>query len=513
MKKPIHCILFRGLSLHSIFFLLFMVNTFSQNSVIKGVVTTNTGEKLDAALVYLKDTNFKAFTGSNGEFALKGISSGSYHLVCDYLGYTTFETDITVNNSAPYHIDIMMQLDPHLLNVAVVIGHKEVNTVKRMPETEGTMIYAAKRNDVIQMDRQNSNTAQVMQRQIFSKVPGINLWEFDGSGNQISAGTRGLYPHRSIEMNVRQDNYVINSDLFGYPEAHYGPSMDAVAKIEIIRGSAALQYGPQFGGLINYIMREGDPDKKFSFRTQQTVGSEKLVSSFNAVGGTLGKLNYYASFNSRTSSGYRKNSAYNNYSAFASIGYKFSDKLTAKIEYSFLDYVDQLAGGLSDSMFNDNPYQNIRTRNYFQPHFDIPALLINLTLNANTSISLVSNYIYGQRNSVMFIQPPIVADAINPVTLQYANRQVDRDWYNSWSNEVRILRKYSFLKNTSALSLGLRYSDSTTRRAQRGTGTTGTDFDLSLTAPYLTDLHFKTINYAVYGENLFHLGTNFSLTP
>lgn len=513
MKKLIYSISFRWLSVNFIFFFIFISNTFAQTSIINGFVATSSGEKLDAALVYLNNTDYKAFTSSNGEFVIKGIRPGSYHLICSYIGYNMFETEITVNNLAPNQIDIVMQPDPHLLNEAIIIGHKEVNTVKRMPETEGTMIYAAKRNDVIQMDRQNSNTAQVMQRQIFSKVPGINLWEFDGSGNQISAGTRGLYPHRSIEMNVRQNNYVINSDLFGYPEAHYGPAMDGVEKIEIIRGSAALQYGPQFGGLINYIMREGDLDKKFTFRTVQTVGSQKLVSSFNSVGGTVGKLNYYAYFNSRTSSGYRPNSAYNNYSAFASLGYKISEKLSAKIEYSFLDYVDQLAGGLNDSMFNENPYQSTRTRNYFQPHFDIPSLHLNLILNTNTSISLVSNYIIGQRNSVMFIQPPSVSDVINPLTLQYAPRIVDRDWYNSWSNEVRILHKYSFLQNTSAVSCGLRYSDSKTHRAQRGPGTTATNFDLSLTGSYLTDLYFKTINYALFGENLFHLGTKFSLTP
>ncbi|MEP7129208.1 MAG: TonB-dependent receptor, partial [Chitinophagales bacterium] len=400
-----------------------------------------------------------------------------------------------------------------VLEETVIIGQKEVNTVKRMPETEGTMIYAAKRNDVIQMDRQNSNTSQVVQRQIFSKVPGVNLWEFDGSGNQISIATRGLNPHRSIEMNVRQDEYVINSDLFGYPEAHYGPAMDGVEKIEFVRGSAALQYGPQFGGLLNYIMRQGDPNKKFTYQTEQTVGTQQLISTFNAIGGTVGKWNYYGYFNYRTSTGYRPNGTYHNYSAYASVGYKFSDKLSARLEYSFLDYVDQLSGGLNDSMFNEDPYQSNRSRNFFQPNFSIPALRVNWNINENTTISLVSNYILGQRNSVMFIQPPTVADTIIAGTLEYAPRQVDRDWYYSWSNEARLLHKYSFLKHTSSLSVGMRYSTSKTHRAQRGVGTTGTDFDLTLVAPYLTDLHFTTINYAIFAENVFHIGENLSVTP
>ncbi len=511
----------RNFSRNSILFLLtqlcflYLHPSHAQNSLftIKGTVSSSTGEKLDAAVVILKDTDFRVLTNAEGEFQIKSVAPGTYHLICSYLGYHVFENEIMVINADPDLVKIVLSPDPQILNEAVIIGQKEVNTVQRMPETEGTMIYAAKRNDVIQMDRQNSNTAQVVQRQIFSKVPGVNLWEFDGSGNQISIGTRGLNPHRSIEMNARQDEYVINSDLFGYPETHYAPAMEAVKKIEVIRGSAALQYGPQFGGLINYIMREGDPQKKFTFHTQETVGSEKLLSSFNAVSGTIGKLNYYGYFNARTSTGYRSNSTYNNYSAFASIGYQFSSKLSVKLEYSFLDYVNQLAGGLNDSMFHANAYQSTRARNYFQPHFDIPALAVRLNLSEKTSISFVSCLIKGQRNSVMYIQPPTVPDSINPVTLEYAPRQVDRDWYSSFSNEARLLQRYSFLQNTNILTFGIRYSDSNTHRAQRGPGTTGSNFELSTSGPYLTDLHFTTINYAAFAENVFHFGEKFSLTP
>jgi Fe(3+) dicitrate transport protein len=510
MIRYLICIFFFS----SILFLTYQSsNAQPANGTVKGTVTTAGGERLDAAGVFLKDTKYSTLSASDGSFVLKSVAPGKYTLVCSYLGYKKFEKEIDVSSPEAVRINIIMEPDAHVLDQVVIIGQKEVNTVQRMPETEGTMVYVAKRNDVIQMDRQNSNTSQVVQRQIFSKVPGVNLWDFDGSGNQVSIATRGLNPHRSIEMNVRQDDYVINSDLFGYPEAHYAPSMDGVQKIEFIRGSAALQYGPQFGGLLNYIMRQGDPNKKFTYQAEQTVGSQQLISTFNSIGGTIGKWNYYSYFNYRSSSGYRPNGAYHNYSAYASIGYKFSEKLSARFEYSFMDYVDQLSGGLNDSMFKENPYQSNRSRNYFQPNFHIPALRVNLNLSANTSFSLVSSYIIGQRNSVMFIQPPTVADTIKASTLQYAPRQVDRDWYNSWANELRLLQKYNLLNQTSAISIGVRYSNSKTHRAQRGQGTTGTDFDLSLTAPYLTDLHFTTINYAIFAENVFHFGEKFSLTP
>jgi outer membrane receptor protein involved in Fe transport len=40
---------------------------------------------------------------------------------------------------------------------------------------------------------------------------------------------------------------------FGYPEAYYNPPMEAVETIELVRGGASLQFGPQFGGMLNYV--------------------------------------------------------------------------------------------------------------------------------------------------------------------------------------------------------------------------------------------------------------------
>ena len=49
------------------------------------------------------------------------------------------------------------------------------------------------------------------------------------------------YPNRSWEFNVRQNGYDISSEVFGYPETYYTPPMEALEKIEVIRGAASLQ--------------------------------------------------------------------------------------------------------------------------------------------------------------------------------------------------------------------------------------------------------------------------------
>jgi len=61
-----------------------------------------------------------------------------------------------------------------------------------------------------------------------------------------------------------------------------------------------LQYGPQFGGMVNYILRNGsEMTKKFQGESQQSVGSNGLFNTYNAIGGKSNKLHYYAFFDHR----------------------------------------------------------------------------------------------------------------------------------------------------------------------------------------------------------------------
>src|SRR6202044_272959 len=124
----------------------------------------------------------------------------------------------------------------------------------------------------------------------FASIPGLNMREMDGAGTQVNIGTRGTDTHRSIEMNMRQNGYVTNSDIFGYPEDHYTPPMQSIREMQLVRGSAALQFGSQFGGMMNYVMKDADSTKLLRIESEQTKGSYNFANSFNAVGGTSGKF-------------------------------------------------------------------------------------------------------------------------------------------------------------------------------------------------------------------------------
>src|SRR5688572_8134922 len=286
-----------------------------------------------------------------------------------------------------FHDDSTKQIHKYLPDITVV-GRYSRSDYHQMPEVVGTSIYAGKKNALIVLDNVQGNVVTNTMRQVLAKVPGIHVWESDPSGIQIGIAAIGLSPNRSWEFSVRQNGYDIAADPFGYPEAYYNPQLQAVQRIEVVRGHGSLQYGPQFGGMVNYILRNGSEiSKPFEFETQQTVGNNSLFNSYNAIGGNTQKLHYYAFFDHRNGDGWRQNSRYYTNSGFGTITYKVTSKfsLTAELMHSHIR--SQQPGGLTDEQIETDAQQSFRSRNWFDIKWTTPALIANYKFNERARLN------------------------------------------------------------------------------------------------------------------------------
>jgi Fe(3+) dicitrate transport protein len=400
-----------------------------------------------------------------------------------------------------------------VLDSIVITSSLRMNAIPFLRSVEGMNIYSGKKTNTVLFDPAKANLAGAVSRMLFSQMPGITLWDMSATGGQINIGTRGTDAHRAIEMNVRQNGYNVNSDVFGYPEAHYTPAMQGVDQITLVRGSAALQFGPQYGGMINYVMKDGDTTKAFSVETEQTVGSFGFFNSFNSVGGRKGKWRYYSYFDNRRGDGWKDNASFVYRSYYGNLSYAFSDKAILSLQLSGMYYREQIAGGLTDEQFKSNPRQSIRSRNFFSPDITIPAIIFSTELKPNTKLQVTAHYLTGQRNSVQFLNAPNIPDTFNISIGSYNPRQVDRDYYNGYTMEARLLHTYRIRRSTNTLAAGIRFFDQVTKRRQKGTGTAGTDFNLSLVRPYGIELRLHSTNYAAFAENTFRLTDKLSVTP
>lgn len=377
---------------------------------------------------------------------------------------------------------------------------------------QGTYIFSGKKSESIDLTQIPADIANKTGRHIFAKVPGVFVYDMDGAGNQVNVAARGLDPHRGWEFNIRKDGIITNSDMYGYPASHYSMPLESIAKIELVRGTGSLQYGAQFGGMLNYTTKQGDTTRPISFESINTVGTFNLLSTYNAIGGKLGKLKYYAYFNKKSRDGYRDHEHTNSEGQAIILTYEPTTRFSIRAEWTRSKYLYRIPGPLTDSMFLADPTQATRSRNYFSPDIHVPSITMNWSVGPHTRLQLVTSAVLGARNSVQFDKLANVQDTINAATLQYNNRQVDIDRFNSYTAEMRLLQDYMLGSLSSTVAAGIQYMNNDLHRTQLGKGTTGSDYDLTLVEPgWGRDVHLKTKNIALFAENRFRLLKNLSV--
>jgi Fe(3+) dicitrate transport protein len=177
-----------------------------------------------------------------------------------------------------------------------------------LPEVEGTRINSGKKTSFVKPD-EFPTIANNNYREALATTPGLLVSE-EPSSPIINFGYRGLDSQRAELMQVLKDGVSIKNEQFGFPETHYTPILDAVERIEFIRAGAALQFGPQPGGALNFVMKMPRRDAQFHFLTKNAYGTDELFTSYTAIDGTIGQIGYYAYYDHRQRDGFRVNSDY-----------------------------------------------------------------------------------------------------------------------------------------------------------------------------------------------------------
>ena len=412
-------------------------------------------------------------------------------------------------NAQPQSTD---SLPTRTLNQVTVKAARSV-VVESLPDVHGTYLMGGKRSEAIRLSDIDVNVAEKTPRQVFARIPGVFVYDMDGAGNQINVSTRGLDPHRSWETNIRQNGVITNSDMYGYPASHYSPPMESMERIELVRGTASLQYGAQFGGMLNYVTKGADTSRRFGFETINSLGSFGLVSTYNAIGGRVGKWTYYGYYHRRRSDGYRQNARSDAEAQLGRLHYQATGRFGITAELGRSTYWYQVPGQLTDAQFAQDPRQSTRSRSYFNPDIYIPSVKLDWQLSDRIHFLWTTSAVLGARNSVLFDRLVTVRDTISRATGQYAPRQVDVDNFNSYTSELRLVHRYALGNVRATVATGVQLISTDLHRRQLGGGTTGTDFDLSLTSPFRRDMHFRSKNMAVFAENQFSLTNRLTISP
>lgn len=496
----------------SLLIVFFVFKVQAQGVTVSGMVVFG---KLPVAraTVTIQPSGNQTVAGDDGSFMLMNVAPGEYTLEVSATGYKTIHKKINIQNKNVY-ISLQLLTQVRIMDSVRVQADKMTSGFTRLRDVEGTSIYAGKKTEVVVMKDVIGNKATNNSRQVYSKVAGLNIWENDGAGIQLAIGGRGLSPNRTSNFNTRQNGYDISADALGYPESYYTPPAEAVERIEIVRGAASLQYGTQFGGMINFRMNRGSDSEKLGITTRLTGGSWGFFNTSTGIGGQAGGLNYYVFFQHKSGDGWRPNSEFNANTAYASAVYALSSRLALTVQYTYMDYLAHQPGGLTDADFAKDPRQSVRERNWFKVKWNLGSASLDYRAGSKLTFNTRFFGLLAQRDALGLLTFINRAD-------DGSDRNLYIDHYRNWGNESRMLYQYHIMGLPATALLGFRYYSGHTRREQGfgNNGSEGRPDDFTFTPSRASDslrysrYIFPNQNTAVFAENIFRLTPRFSIIP
>lgn len=121
---------------------------------------------------------------------------------------------------------------------------------------------------------------------VLQEVPGLYIREEDGFGLRPNIGLRGANSDRSQKVTLMEDGVLFGPAPYAAPAAYYFPQTLRMTGVEVFKGPAAIQYGPQtIGGAINLLSAPIAADR--SGLLSMAAGSDGLGRLHTRYGGPI----------------------------------------------------------------------------------------------------------------------------------------------------------------------------------------------------------------------------------
>ena len=211
----------------------------------------------------------EATTDKDGSFQFTQEVPGKTQIQVSSTGYNRYSGMLELISDSTDPVEIFLSSQTFQLAPIEIIGESS----RKHRKLTGTMSMLEP--EIVDLIK------PVGTQELLELIPGINGYADDGFGNsRLSIGIRGLNPRRSARVLILEDGVPIQPALYIYPNAYYNPPADRIGAVEVIKGSAALRYGPQtMGGVINYTTRK--PNGTKGVANQLTVGNNGYYSAFS----------------------------------------------------------------------------------------------------------------------------------------------------------------------------------------------------------------------------------------
>lgn len=191
-----------------------------------------------------------------------------------------------------------------------------------------------------------------------SRVPGLYLRDEEGLGLRANIGIRGLFPTRSSKVLLLEDGIPFVLAPYGDPTTYYHPPIDRFERIDILKGSGQIQFGPQsIGGVINYITKT--PPLEPGGSISLAGGSRSFLKTYTTLGGTWGNVKLLLDYTRKQGDGARENINSKINDVTGKIGVKVGKKSSFLLKLNYYGENSQVTyAGLTQVEYERNPRSN-----------------------------------------------------------------------------------------------------------------------------------------------------------
>ena len=237
---------------------------------------------------------------------------------------------------------------------------------------------------------------------ILGQVPGVYIRQEDGMGLRPNIGIRGGNPDRSKKVTLMEDGVLIGPAPYSAPAAYFTPLMTRMTSVRVIKGPAAIAYGPQtVGGAVDFISRPipagtaGELDLALGeygyAKAHGHFGWSTEQLGFLVEGARLGTTGF-AELPSGADTGSTRNEWLVKARYFIDPGAQVGNELRLKLTYSD-EVSNETYLGLTDGDLRARPYRRYpasaldrmelqRTSAVLTHVFDVPAWSLTVTTHA-----------------------------------------------------------------------------------------------------------------------------------
>lgn len=195
-------------------------------------------------------------------------------------------------------------------------------------------------------------------QEALARVTGVNVVETEGYGFFPRIGIRGLNPDMSKKVLLLEDGAPVALGPYTDPAAYYSPPIERIERIEVLKGSGSLRYGPStIGGAINYITK--NPPFEPGGSVSLSGGNRGYWSTLAEYGGTWGNAMGSISYLHKEGDGIRKNNDFRVDDLVIKAGFGIGDNQFVGAKFTYYDQDSQSTYlGLTQLEYQENPRQN-----------------------------------------------------------------------------------------------------------------------------------------------------------